>query len=109
METKDAVIALAALAQAHRLEAFRLLVQAGPSGLPAGKLAERLGIAPNTLSFHVRELAQAGLVTASRDGRTIRYAADFTGMTALLGFLIQDCCGLTRDQLAGCCTDKECL
>ena len=93
METTDAVAALAALAQETRLAAFRALVEAGPQGLAAGQLSERLEVAAPTLSFHLTALSQAGLVTSTRDGRSIIYAADFDAMNALLRFLTENCCG----------------
>ena len=92
MEMTDHVAALAALAQEHRLEVFRLLVQAGPGGLPAGQLAERLGIAPNTLTFHLDRLRAADLVDARREGRSMIYAARYARMNALVGFLTENCC-----------------
>ena len=92
METTDAVAALAALAQDHRLDVFRLLVQAGPEGMPAGKVADALDLAPNTLTFHFDRLRVAGLVTVRRDGRSMIYAARFEAMNALLGFLTENCC-----------------
>lgn len=93
MEKIDAVTALAALAQENRLDVFRLLVQAGPDGLPAGGVATSLGLAPNTLTFHFDRLRQAGLVTVRRDGRSMIYAARFEVMNDLLGFLTDNCCG----------------
>ena len=93
METKDALAALSALAQETRLEVFRLLVRAGPTGLAAGAVAELIGVQPATLSFHLRELERAGLLTARRESRQIFYAPDFRGMRALLAFLTEDCCG----------------
>ena len=84
MEISDAIAALGALAQDNRLEAFRLLVQAGPDGLPAGEVAARLKLPPNTLSFHFDRLRQAGLVTVRRDGRSMIYAARFDTVNALL-------------------------
>lgn len=92
METKTAVAQLAALAQENRLAIYRLLVQAGPEGLSAGRIAESLGLANATLSFHLRTLSQADLLHATQDGRFIRYAANFDGMTALIGFLGENCC-----------------
>jgi DNA-binding transcriptional ArsR family regulator len=92
MEPNDAIEALGALAQETRLAAFRLLVRTGPAGLPAGAIAEALGVPPATLSFHLAHLARAGLVTSARHGRTIVYAADFAGMSALLAYLSEDCC-----------------
>jgi DNA-binding transcriptional ArsR family regulator len=93
MEKADAVAALAALAQDNRLDVFRLLVQAGPEGMPAGAVAEALGLAPNTLTFHFDRLRTAGLVTVRREGRSMIYAAQFDTMNALLGFLTENCCG----------------
>jgi ArsR family transcriptional regulator, arsenate/arsenite/antimonite-responsive transcriptional repressor len=93
MEQTDVVAALAALAQEHRLEAYRLLVQAGHKGLAAGEVATALGMAPNTLSFHLERLRQAGLVTFERHGRSLIYAARFDTMQALLGYLTDNCCG----------------
>jgi DNA-binding transcriptional ArsR family regulator len=92
METIDAVAALAALAQDNRLDVFRLLVQAGPGGMAAGLVAEKLDLAPNTLTFHFDRLRVAGLVTVRRDGRSMIYAAQFETMNALLGFLTENCC-----------------
>ncbi len=92
MQQKDAVTALAALAQETRLAVFRLLVQQGPSGLAAGEIASQLGIVPPTLSFHLKELAHAGLVSSRQQGRFVIYAADFDAMNALLAFLTENCC-----------------
>jgi ArsR family transcriptional regulator len=93
MEKSDAVAALAALAQDNRLDVFRLLVQAGPDGMPAGAVAAALDLAPNTLTFHFDRLRTAGLVTVRRDGRSMIYAAQFDRMNALVGFLTENCCG----------------
>ena len=93
MEKSDAVAALAALAQDNRLDVFRLLVQAGPPGMPAGAVATALGLAPNTLTFHFGRLRAAGLVTVRRQGRSMIYAARFDTMNAVLGFLTENCCG----------------
>jgi ArsR family transcriptional regulator len=93
MENKEAVLALAALAQESRLAAYRLLVQAGPEGLAASKIAEALGIAPSSLSFHLKELTHANLVVPRQEGRFVIYAARFDAMNALLGFLTENCCG----------------
>jgi len=92
MKPNEVVVALAALAQTTRLAVFRMLVQQGPSGLAAGEIAEKLAIAPATLSFHLKELSHAGLVTTRQDGRFIFYAADFSAMNDLLGFLTENCC-----------------
>jgi ArsR family transcriptional regulator len=93
VESFDAVSALAALAHASRLAAFRLLVQAGPAGLAASKIAEALGMPASSLSFHLKELAHADLVTARQEGRFVIYAAQFETMNTLLGFLTENCCG----------------
>ena len=92
METKAAVAALGALAQESRLEVFRLLVQRGTAGLPAGEIGERVGVPATTLSFHLAQLSHAGLVTSRREGRSIIYAADYAGMRALMDFLTRNCC-----------------
>ncbi len=92
METKTARQVLAGLAHDSRLAIFRLLVPAGPEGLPAGTLGEQLGLAPATLSFHLKELRHAGLVSPQRDGRTINYAADYASMNALIAYLTENCC-----------------
>lgn len=93
MEATAAVKALAALAHESRLATFRLLVQAGPSGLAASRIAEALGIPASSLSFHLKELSHAGLVTSRQDGRYLFYAAQYDAMNALLGFLTENCCG----------------
>jgi ArsR family transcriptional regulator, arsenate/arsenite/antimonite-responsive transcriptional repressor len=97
MEKTDVLVALAALAQEHRLDVFRLLVQAGPEGMAAGAVASALAIAPNTLTFHFDRLRVAGLVTVRREGRSMIYAARFDTMNALTGYLTENCCGGARD------------
>jgi ArsR family transcriptional regulator len=93
MEMKPAVTALAALAHESRLSVFRLLVEAGPEGLAAGQISDRLGVPPSSLSFHLKELSYADLVTSRQQGRFVIYAANFTAMNALLAFLTENCCG----------------
>jgi ArsR family transcriptional regulator len=93
MNKTEAVAALAALAQDNRLDVFRLLVEAGPEGMPAGAVAATLDLAPNTLTFHFDRLRAAGLVTVRRDGRSMIYAARFETMNALLSYLTENCCG----------------
>jgi ArsR family transcriptional regulator, arsenate/arsenite/antimonite-responsive transcriptional repressor len=93
METKEALAALAALAQESRLAVFRLLVQAGPGGLAASRIAEELDIAPSSLSFHLKELTHAKLLTSRQEGRFVIYAADIGAMNGLIGFLTENCCG----------------
>ena len=92
MEKQDVLAALAALAQETRLDAFRRLVQAGPSGLAAGELASELSISPATLSFHLKELRNARLLTSEREGRSIRYAPDFEVIGEVVGYLGENCC-----------------
>jgi protein-tyrosine-phosphatase/DNA-binding transcriptional ArsR family regulator len=93
METKTAVVALAALAQESRLSVFRLLVEAGPAGVSAGKIAEALGMAPSSLSFHLKELTHAGMASARQEGRFIIYKANFAKAAELVAFLSENCCG----------------
>ena len=92
MEMKSTIQALAALAQESRLAIFRLLVVAGPDGMPVGKIAEQLNLANATLSFHLKELTNAGLTTATPNGRSIIYSANFNTMTELLDYLTENCC-----------------
>lgn len=92
MDKKTAVSALAALAQETRLSIFRLLIEAGPQGVAAGRIAEKLDVAAATLSFHLKELHRAGLVTSRQESRFIYYAADFERMAALMTFLTHNCC-----------------
>lgn len=92
MESSDAVAALAALAQETRLAIFRLLVTAGQSGLAAGDIADRLELAPATLSFHLNQLRHAGLIGFRREGRSLIYSADYAGMNALMAYLTENCC-----------------
>lgn len=103
MEKIDAVSALAALAQDNRLDVFRLLVQAGQGGMPAGQVAETLGLAPNTLTFHFDRLRHAGLVSVQRNGRSMIYAARYETMNALINFLSENCCrGVPTDSVVNC-------
>ncbi len=92
MDTKAAVRSLAALAQDSRLDVFRLLVQAGPEGLAAGEIADRLGIPASTLSFHIKALSHAGLARSRQQGRFVYYSANFSAMNALIAFLGENCC-----------------
>lgn len=93
MDSTLAVRALAALAQETRLQVFRALVQAGPAGLAAGKLAELAGVSPSALSFHLKELTHAGLATSRHEGRFVIYSAQIDAMNDLLGYLTENCCG----------------
>ena len=116
MDIKIALEQFSALSQETRLNAFRLLVTAGPSGLPAGKLSSSLGIPHNTLSFHLSHLTNANLIHSEKQGRSIIYSANFTAMRNLIGFLVKNCCradmaqvkpgkktGSTIIQLKTCC------
>ena len=111
MDEKRAIAALGALAQETRLALFRLLVTAGPAGLPAGVIAEELGVLPSSLSFHLAQLVHAGLITQRRLSRQLIYSAEYGAMNALLAYLSENCCGRDAvsppvcDPAAGCFTD----
>ena len=92
MDQTQAIAALGALAQETRLELFRLLVTTGPEGLPAGVIAERLGVLPSSLTFHLNQLHHAGLITQRRQSRQLIYAAEYDAMNALLAYLTENCC-----------------
>ena len=92
MEEQDVIRSLSALAQEIRLRVFRALVVAGPDGMTPGALGDALGVAPTTLSFHLKELSHAGLIVPTRDGRHLIYRADYAEMNALLGYLTENCC-----------------
>lgn len=92
MNKTDVIAALAALAQETRLDAYRMLVEHTPEGLTAGKIAERLGMAPASLSFHLKELTRAGLITPRQDGRFVWYSADVDAMNGVVGYLTENCC-----------------
>jgi len=106
MKTKAVLAALAALAQESRLSVFRLLVQTGPEGLAASKIAEQLDVAPSSLSFHLKELANAGLIESRQDGRFIFYSANFNTMNDVLSFLTENCCA--GQSCAPTTTNKSC-
>jgi len=93
METKQVIDALGALAHDTRLAVYRMLVEAGPTGLPAGEIGARLGLPPATASFHLAQLSRAGLLASRAQGRFVIYSADFGRMNALLGYLTDNCCG----------------
>jgi ArsR family transcriptional regulator len=111
MEVRTAVAALGALAQETRLSIFRLLIEAGPDGMPAGAIGEKLGVPPATLSFHLKELSRADLVSSRQESRYVFYTANFEEMAALMSFLTQNCCkGMPQEcltvmetALGGCC------
>lgn len=107
MENKAAVSLLTALAQESRLTVFRLLVEQGPDGLPAGQIGERLGIPPATLSFHLKELSHAGLVQSRSAGRFVFYSANYAAISDLIAFLTENCCAgaacIAPTPSPGCC------
>jgi DNA-binding transcriptional ArsR family regulator len=108
MEKKVAIAALAALAQETRLDVFRMLVQAGAEGLPAGQIGERLELPSATLSFHLNQLRHAGLVTFRREGRSLIYVAEYATMNDLLGYLTENCCQGHRSACGvGVCDDAR--
>lgn len=103
VDAEYATRALGALAQEHRLAAFRLLVQAGDDGMAAGAIAERLGVPASSMSFHLAQLGHAGLVTQRRESRSIIYTADYAAMGGLMAYLTENCC-----QGVACIADTEC-
>jgi ArsR family transcriptional regulator len=100
MKNQDAVVILAALAQDSRLDVFRLLVEAGPEGVPAGHIANSLKLQPNALTFHLDRLREAGLVSVRRNGRSMIYAARYETMNALIAYLTANCCGGRAERYA---------
>jgi DNA-binding transcriptional ArsR family regulator len=106
MQPHQVIAALAALAQEHRLAAFRALVEAGPEGLAAGVIADRVGIPSSTLSFHLAQLCHAGLVSQRRVGRSLIYSADFATMAGLMAYLTENCCGTGVVCAAPACDPK---
>lgn len=100
VKSKDVIEALGALAHEHRLAIFRLLVERGPAGLPAGRIAQRVGLVPSSLTFHLQNLQRGGLIAQRREGRQLIYSADFTAMTSLVGYLTDNCCA---ESSAECC------
>ena len=107
MESKRTIAALAALAQETRLSIYRLLVEAGPTGLSVGEIGAEVKAAPATLSFHLKELANAELIAARQDGRYIFYSASYERMNALLGFLTENCCARDASGAPGCSPAKK--
>jgi ArsR family transcriptional regulator, arsenate/arsenite/antimonite-responsive transcriptional repressor len=102
MDQKGAIVALGALAQETRLEVFRLLVATGPQGLPAGVIAERLGVMPSSLTFHLNQLHHAGLITQRRQSRQLIYSAEYSAMNDLLAYLTENCCGRGQSCVPAC-------
>lgn len=107
MDIQNAIILFDALSQETRLHAFRLLVKAGPDGVPAGRLSAEIGIPQNTMSFHLNHLANAGIVISKREGRSIIYSANYEAMSDLIKFMVSDCCSqdfanMREDKKTGC-------
>ncbi|MEX6723498.1 ArsR/SmtB family transcription factor [Parapedomonas caeni] len=108
MDAAGVVVALAALAQDVRLALFRLLVRAGPAGMPAGRIAEALAVPNSSLSFHLAQLTQAGLIRQQRQGRSLVYSADYAAMNALVGYLMENCCQGSGDPANTSVTEGKC-
>lgn len=109
MDSNLVVRALGALAHDSRLAIFRMLVIAGPDGMAAGEIAQKLGLSPSSLSFHLKDLSHADLVNSRQDGRFVIYTANFAAMTGLIGFLTENCCAgapCAVSDIPNCCTDK---
>ncbi|MFM0595207.1 MULTISPECIES: ArsR/SmtB family transcription factor [Paraburkholderia] len=108
MDSNLVVRALGALAHESRLAIFRVLVVAGPAGMPAGEIAQQIGLSPSSLSFHLKDLSHAGLVTGTQQGRFIFYSANFEAMNGLVGFLTENCCAgapCAVNDASPCCGD----
>jgi ArsR family transcriptional regulator len=103
MKTPEVIDALGALAHEHRLAVYRLLVEQGPTGLPAGVIGERVGLVPSSLTFHLQALQRAGLITQTRASRQLIYSADYSVMNGLVGYLTDKCCSASEDSCATAC------
>ena len=103
MKIPDVIGALGALAHEHRLAIYRLLVQRGPEGLPAGTIGQRVGLLPSSLTFHLQNLQRAGLITQRRESRQLFYAIDFSVMNGLVGYLTENCCGNSSMNCSASC------
>jgi ArsR family transcriptional regulator, arsenate/arsenite/antimonite-responsive transcriptional repressor len=107
MKTPAVIGALGALAHEHRLAIYRLLVQRGPEGLPAGAIGERVGLVPSSLTFHLQNLQRAGLIAQRRESRQLIYSADFVVMNGLVGYLTENCCGNSGAVCASNCPPAQ--
>jgi ArsR family transcriptional regulator len=107
MKTPQIIEALGALAHEHRLAIFRLLIECGPEGLPAGHIAGRVGLVPSSLTFHLQSLQRAGLITQRRESRQLFYAADFTAMNGLVGYLTKNCCAESGAECSVSCAPAQ--
>jgi DNA-binding transcriptional ArsR family regulator len=103
MRTPQVIEALGALAHEHRLAIFRLLIERGPEGLPAGRIADRVGLVPSSLTFHLQNLQRAGLIAQRRESRQLFYSADFAAMNALVSYLTENCCAESGAECAVSC------
>src|ERR1700675_4805337 len=103
MKTPSAIAALSALAHEHRLAIYRLLVERGPEGLPAGGIGERVRLLPSSLTFHLQNLQRAGLITQQRVSRQLIYSADFDAMNGLIGYLTENCCADSSAECSPSC------
>jgi DNA-binding transcriptional ArsR family regulator len=103
MKTVQVIEALGALAHEHRLAIFRLLIERGPEGLPAGRIADRVGLVPSSLTFHLQNLQRAGLIAQRRESRQLFYSADFAAMNALMSYLTENCCAESSAECAASC------
>jgi ArsR family transcriptional regulator len=103
MKTPQVIGALSALAHEHRLAIYRLLVERGPEGLPAGTIGERIGLVPSSLTFHLQNLQRAGLITQERASRRLIYSADFNVMNGLVGYLTENCCKASGESCSTAC------
>ena len=107
MKTPRVIDALGALAHEHRLAIFRLLVERGPAGLSAGRIAERVGLLPSSLTFHLQNLQRAGLIAQRRESRQLIYSVDFTVMNGLVGYLTENCCGNSSADCSSSCASAQ--
>jgi ArsR family transcriptional regulator, arsenate/arsenite/antimonite-responsive transcriptional repressor len=107
MKTPAVIGALGALAHEHRLAIYRLLVQRGPEGLPAGAIGERVGLVPSSLTFHLQNLQRAGLIAQRRESRQLIYSADFAVMNGLVGYLTENCCGNSSAECSSSCAPAQ--
>jgi ArsR family transcriptional regulator len=107
MKTPAVIEALGALAHEHRLAIYRLLVQRGPEGLPAGIIGQRIGLLPSSLTFHLQNLQRAGLIAQRRESRQLFYSADFAVMNGLVGYLTENCCGNSGATCSPSCAPVE--
>jgi ArsR family transcriptional regulator len=107
MKAQDAIGALGALAHEHRLAIFRLLIEQGPEGLPAGRIAASLRLVPSSLTFHLQSLLRAGLISRRRESRQLIYSVDFESMNALVGYLTENCCAGSGGPCANSCQPGE--